>query len=257
VHPKTSIMVVRRHKAVTKLAAAVRRPMPGVLEALEKYFGEALPGGQRVFDLLADGLLRELDWLTAIDRDKFADEAAVETKRLGVHELTAALYAQLVSARDSIVGAFGRVQARKLIKGRVSRKPDDLRAQAGPVLAFLAQKARDGCPEAAGFRPQVHAQKLDDSSEALLKAQVAFQRQEVDLAITRQKWADAIDQLDDGCRSTIKTAEGLHELAGVDAGLGSFRKAIRKRAYEKRQADEAADSELQTSGSVADGDLSD
>lgn len=235
--PKLSIMVTRRHKAVSRLAAAIRRPMPGVLEALEKYFGEALPGGGRVFDLVADGLLRELDWLEAMDRKKYAAEEAAETLRQQVRDGAAALYAQVVSTRDSIVGAFGRAKARKLIQGRVSRNPDQLRGQAEPLVKFLAWQAADECPDAAkveGFHPEIHHQRVASLCKTLLRAQVDFKGKEDEVAITRAKWTDALAHVDDACRSSIKTTEGLHELVGFDARLGSFRKAIRKRSYERR-----------------------
>ncbi len=255
--PKLSIMVLRRYKAVKKLAEAIRRPMSGVLEALEKYFGETLPGGQRVFELMADGLLRELDWLVAMDRKKYDEENAVEDLRQEVQQTTAALYSQTVSTRDSIVGAFGRTQARKLIKGRLSRSPDALFDQAAPIVSFLKWQTSADCPEESkpeGFEPEFHFKRLSTLSERLRTAQIGFQRQEDSLSIAREKWADAITQLDDSCRSSIKIAEGLHELAGVDAKLGSFRKAIRKRAYEKRQSEDDEAGDLEAEAAPDDGE---
>ncbi|MEE8525563.1 MAG: hypothetical protein V3T72_16630 [Thermoanaerobaculia bacterium] len=241
--PQLSIMVMRRFKAVTKLAAAIRRPRSGVVEALAEYFGEALPGGKRIFHLLADGLLSELDRLLAVDREKVRADDAAEAARQRFNGTTAELYGQVVSTRDSIVGAFGRAQARKLIQGRVSRNADKLGAQVIPIARFLARQARDDCPEeskADGFEPRFHSERLGSLRETLVKAKIDFQWKETALALSREKWTDAIAEIDDSCRSTIKTAEGLHELVGVDARLGSFRKAIRKRAYEKRQPAEGS-----------------
>ena len=237
---KISKQVSRRLQAVLTLVAALRNPPAGLLERLKEILGEELPGGSKCFELLADRLLRQMDRLKALDRDKVIAEFDASTAGRRRRKAADRLYSLVVSTRDSVAGAFGRREGRELIalEGRVSRQLDELFAQAitvGRYLDILIADDERMRRSHLSFDPEFLARDLRTASTDLDTAEEELVGPQQTLDLSRLAWKRAMAELDHDCRSALQIAKGWYRLARYEHRLPSYRDAIRKRAYTKKK----------------------